>query len=287
MAVLWAAIGACLTSGTEGALPRSGIPNRWIQIASNSDGSRASYRRSFTQPKPAVTSLTLHKGQLLLRLSDPRTAPAQHVGPASPTEVHGPDPPFAGTVRPCRLAAAFPPVLRPGGSGLSLGRAAPSPLRSAASLETCFSSLSSAHLGSSPNFPSNRENRAVFPHLQTPVLTPRSPRTPPTSSTLGCGGACVLEEHPEFPTTGREKTPCNVGPEPLDQRLPRVGRGDTDAQPAQAPAPPAAGWTPHHGLPLRSGPQTLSGSRSQRAAQIPPPAAPPHKRYPEQLPISP
>lgn len=225
----------------------------------------------------------------MLRLSDPRTAPAQHVGPASPTEMHSPDPPFAGTVRSCRLAAAFPPVLRPGGSGLSPGTAAPSPLRSAASLETCFSSLSSAQLGSSPNFPSNRENRAVFLHLQTPVLTPRSPRTPPTSSTLGCGGACVLEEHPEFPTTGWEKTPCNAGLDPLAQRLPRVGGGggNTDTRPAQAPAPPVTGWTPHHGLPLRSGHQTLSGSRSQRAAQIPPPTAPPRKRYPEQLPISP
>lgn len=38
-----AAVGAGFTSGTDGALPRPGITNQWIQITSNGDGSRVSY----------------------------------------------------------------------------------------------------------------------------------------------------------------------------------------------------------------------------------------------------
>lgn len=41
----------------------------------------------------------------------------------------------------------------------------------------CFCSLSSADLGSSPNFPNNRENRLVFLHLQTSTVACCSPRS--------------------------------------------------------------------------------------------------------------
>lgn len=118
----------------------------------------------------------LHKGQLLLRLSDLQTTPVQHMGSASPTEMHRLIPlHWQGAA--IQAGSCFPH-----GAAVSRVRAAPrdsspSPLCSAASQETCFCSLSGADLGSSPNFPNNRENRLVFLHLQTSMLTTRSPRS--------------------------------------------------------------------------------------------------------------
>lgn len=106
----------------------------------------------------------------------------------------------------------------PTGAAVSGVRAAPgdgglSPLRSAASLETCFCSRSSADLGSSPNFPNNRENRLVFLHLQTSMLVSCSPKSSRSHARLwGRLHRARSVKAPRVPTDGpAQRMPAPTG----------------------------------------------------------------------------